>query len=245
MSSQAEWRRYEEEIYEMLRAKAEPGALVSFDAKLPGLLSGTKRQVDVYVEGEFAGGLMPRPLRMVVDCKHWSSTVNVDDVGKFVDLVSDVGADLGLLVTTAGFSPAAQTRALHAGGVQVEVITFEQLAAWQPTFASCQVCEVDPESDAMPGMMFLERYAPQGEVSSELIYVGMCDRCQAVHIRCECGAETGVYEAEEGEAFECSGGCGQMYSVDPIALDSSAVPLNDNPHDRVRVLAPRVGPDAG
>jgi hypothetical protein len=149
--------------------------------------------------------------------------------------LDDIGADLGLLITTSGFSRAAQRRAARARGVQLDVITFADLAAWRPTFEMCQVCEVDPESDAMPGMMFVDRLAPGGEVSTERIYVGQCDRCQAVHIRCSCGAVNGTSEFEEGEPFECDGGCGRVYLVEPLRLDRDAIPENDNVHERVHL----------
>jgi hypothetical protein len=127
------WRRYEEEIYALLAAKASPDAEVKFDVKLPGHLSGTDRQIDVFVRGRFAGSVLPNPATLAVDCKCWSSTVNVPDVERFMGLLEDIRADLGLIVTTTGFSRAALARAAHGRGVHIEVITFEDLEKWTPT----------------------------------------------------------------------------------------------------------------
>jgi hypothetical protein len=227
------WRQYEEDIYEMLRSKAQSGSRVEFDVKLPGRRSGTLRQVDIYVAGLFAGDVLPEPATLAVDCKCWSSTVNVPDVEQFIGLVDDVGTDFGLMITTVGFSEAAKTRAAGARGVQIDVITFEQLEEWRPGFEFCEVCDVDPESDKMPGMMYLERFAPRGAPSAERLFVGQCDRCQAIHVRCSCGTVTGVPEFEEGEALRCEG-CGRSFSVDGIEYDRDAIEINDSPHLRLR-----------
>jgi hypothetical protein len=69
---------------------------------------------------------------MIVDCKRWGKPIDVADAGTFLDMVEDVGADLGLLVTTVGASPAARERLLSARGASVEVMTLEELAAWRP-----------------------------------------------------------------------------------------------------------------
>ncbi len=232
------WRDYEQEIYEVLRAKADDDARVEFDEKLPGHLSGTTRQIDVFVEGRFAGDVLPKPSTLAVDCKCWSSTVNVPDVERFIGLVDDVRTDYGLLITTVGFSKAAQRRADNARGLQIEVITFEQLKDWRPNVDLCQVCEVGANS--MPGMLYLERLAPDEHPIDERVFVGRCDRCQAVHMLCSCGTLNGVYEGAEGDDLECEG-CGRTFTVDPPELDSSAVPINDSPHQRVRVTAADVG----
>jgi hypothetical protein len=69
---------------------------------------------------------------MIVDCKRWAKPVDVTDVGTFLDLVEDVGADVGLLVTTRGGSGAAHERTRQARGVRLEVMTLEELASWAP-----------------------------------------------------------------------------------------------------------------
>lgn len=231
----SDWREYEEGIFEILRAKAEPGAEVAADVKLPGRFSGIDRQIDIMLRGHLVGEALPDPQMIVVDCKCWSSTVNVPDVERFIGLVDDVKADFGLLVTTTGFSDAAPRRAAGARGVQVEVIPFDELEEWRPDVIMCEVCNTDPDYDGMPGMMYLDRLAPDGEPIKERIYVGTCDRCQAVHIRCECGSVTGISEFEEGESFACPG-CGRGFEVSAIELDSDAVPLNESAHLRVKVL---------
>jgi hypothetical protein len=227
----SDWRDYESEIYELLATKAEPGAVIEFDVQKPGQLSGTDRQIDVWLEGHLAGGVLPDRVSLAVDCKCWASTVNVPEVERFLGTLDDVGADIGLLVTTAGFSRAAQTRAKRARGLQLEVLTFEQLADWRPDVEWCLICN-DDETDSMPGMFYVERLL--GGPEGERFMVGACDRCQAVHVRCSCGELNGVSEWQEGEELDCTG-CGRSFVVDRLELDRDAIPINENPQVRVHV----------
>lgn len=227
----ADWRAYEHEIHDLLARKAEPGAVIEFDAKKKGHLSGTDRQIDVWLEGELAGGVLPDPVTLAVDCKCWASTVNVPDVERFIGTLADVEADIGLIVTTTGFSQAAQMRAKRARGVQLEVVTYEQLDQWRPDVEWCLVCN-DAESDSMPGMFYAERL---DSAEGERVTVGACDRCQAVHMRCSCGSLNAVYEVDEGEDLQC-GGCGRGFRVDPVELDRDAIPINETAEARVHLL---------
>lgn len=96
MDGESRWRKYERQIHDRLvKMAGGENAEVIFDGRLPGRLSGTERQVDVLVRGEFAGGV--GEATMAVDCKCFSKKV---DVEAFVGLVDDVGTDLGLIVTT-------------------------------------------------------------------------------------------------------------------------------------------------
>ena len=75
----SESRDYENGVADVL-AYLLPGASVSRNVKLVGQLSETQRQVDVLIrsvpEDEASATL-------VVDCKRWSSKIDVADVGTF------------------------------------------------------------------------------------------------------------------------------------------------------------------
>jgi hypothetical protein len=229
-----EWRNYEEQIYEMLVEKASPDAQVEFDVRLPGHQSGTERQVDVHVTGEFAGRVLPGPATLAVDCKCWSRTVNVPDVERFMGLLEDIGADMGLIITTTGFSEAGKRRAARGRGVHIDVVTFQDLARWTPPdLWLCTVCDVDDEMH-MPGAVYAERYVNADGRSSERIFVGVCDRCQSVHLLCSCGTLSGIHEAEEGEQLECEG-CGRSFVIEPLIYDRDNIATNDSVHERVHL----------
>jgi hypothetical protein len=128
------WKVYERQIYDGLRAKAAPDADVTFDdggrQRLQGRYSGTDRQIDVIVRGHFAS--LDGEQLMIVDCKCFARPINVIDVEAFGGLVDDVGADLGLLVTTNGYSDAAKRRAEHIRGMRIDVVKLDDLARWVP-----------------------------------------------------------------------------------------------------------------
>jgi hypothetical protein len=71
---------------------------------------------------------------MVVDCKHWTGKVDVGEVDAFVGFLLDVGAPLGLLVTTSEWTPAARSRAREQGAhdIDLDVVPFDELAVWRP-----------------------------------------------------------------------------------------------------------------
>jgi hypothetical protein len=129
-----QWKAYEAQIAASLRRLASPDANVTFDDRgtlvLPGRFSGIDRQVDVLVEGRFAG--LPEIRRMIVDCKCFSRNVDVQAVEAFAGFLDDVNVELGLLVTTAGFSEAARRRAEHVRGLRLDVVELDELAKWLP-----------------------------------------------------------------------------------------------------------------
>jgi Restriction endonuclease len=55
------------------------------------LARGKQRQIDVKVTGALFGS---GRATMVVDCKRYAKSIDVNHVGAFVGLVEDVGADL-------------------------------------------------------------------------------------------------------------------------------------------------------
>jgi hypothetical protein len=127
------WKQYEAQIAGSLRKQAAPEATIKFDEhgalKLPGRYSLIDRQIDVLVEGTFAG-LDDR--RMVVDCKCFSRNIDVPHVETFAGLMDDVNVELGLLITTSGYSAAARRRAHHVRGLRLDVVKLDDLAKWRP-----------------------------------------------------------------------------------------------------------------
>ena len=121
---------YENGVADVLAFRAGGAAVVERNVRLLGHRSGVRRQVDVLVRGRVFG---LTEAMMLVDCKRWAKPVDVGDVGAFLDLVEDVGADVGLLVTTKGGSGAAHERARQARGIRLEVLTLGELTGWAPS----------------------------------------------------------------------------------------------------------------
>lgn len=113
----ARGRRYEQWAAGFMKARV-PDGLVKHNARLQGR-SGLLRQVDVLVTASFPG--LSEPQQLVVECKAWHRPVPIGEVGKLRDLMDDVGAPLGLLLTPTGFTKGAVKRAAELPGIMLEV----------------------------------------------------------------------------------------------------------------------------
>lgn len=231
MDHQPPWRRYERQIHDRLvrAAGGDEKAEVVFDKRLPGRLSGVERQVDIFVQGEFANGV--GQATMAVDCKCFTRKVDVKQVETFIGLVDDVGTDLGLIVTTQGFTPAAQKRALAERGVRVEIVPYDELEEWSPEVLFCPIC-TDSESDRAPGPLYLDPVPDEVEGSELAFGIGRCWTCHSISMRCKCGALNTLVETEEGEWQECSGGCGVEWKAQE-EIDRKGVPEGDRVEFRI------------
>jgi Restriction endonuclease len=230
VSGERDWRQYERQIFERLKEMAGDEGDVEFDATLPGRFSGTDRQIDALVRGNFASKVTRAS--MAVDCKCFGRKVNVKDVEMFMGLVQDVGTDFGLLVTTEGFSEAAKRRAATPG-LRIDIVPYEELAVWEPPFYWCEVC-TDPQSDRMPGGVYIDPFTPGLEPPGAELAAGVerCDRCDAVYMECSCGTLNHAVEMQEGEWLECEGGCGVEWKVE-VEVDRKGMPLTFNCQQQV------------
>lgn len=129
MTSAIDYREYENGVADVLRFIAGDGAEVRRDVRVSGRASGTARQVDVLVRGPMFGFA---DATLAVDCKRWKSKLDVADVEAFVAVLDDLGADLGMLMTTEGYTSAAKARARAERGVRTEVLTLSELEQWSP-----------------------------------------------------------------------------------------------------------------
>lgn len=125
------WRDYEAAIYRVILNRF-PQAQVKPDQMLPGRFSGIDRQIDVLAKA----ALMDFETVAVVDCKCYSDNVDVKAVEMVIGLVADVGADIGLIVTTKGYSEAALARAKNEPNVRthLDIVTVNDLDLGGPSF---------------------------------------------------------------------------------------------------------------
>ena len=121
---------------------------------MPSRSGVRQRQVDILVRSHLPG--VPDNL-MVVDCKRYGTKVDVDDVESFIGMVEDIGAPLGMLVTTEGYTDGAIRRAEAARGLDVQVIGVDELPQWEPPLITCEVCDEALPEDALPGMAYIDR----------------------------------------------------------------------------------------
>jgi hypothetical protein len=102
------WKRYEKQIADLIRERAVGPVTITTDAKITGLVSEVPRQIDILIEGNVSG---ITDVTIALDCKCFSKKVDVKDVEAFIGMIEDVGVNMGMLVTTVGFTPAAKRRA--------------------------------------------------------------------------------------------------------------------------------------
>jgi hypothetical protein len=214
-----DWRQYEKDVTEMLRERVGANAAITHDTKVAGADSGIERQIDILVEGSFAGLV---DAKMVVDCKFFGSSLDVNDVGTFISLVQDVRADLGLMITTVGYTQAAQDLARSTRGIHVDVISLSELEEWKMPLLSCQSCAETRNPESMPGMYWLDSYVtvevePEEAPSEDEVpdtrelRAGQCGICATWHFECpECGTMIAAMEILAGSWQYCEG-CGVQW----------------------------------
>jgi hypothetical protein len=130
MPDRSEAREYESGVADVLSFLHGDKATVERDVHLPAVLSGGTRQIDVLVRGNVFG---EPNMTMAVDCKRYKSRLDIGVVDAFLNLLSDVAADLGMLVTTCGASDKAIERLRVARGARVRVLSLDDLARWMPS----------------------------------------------------------------------------------------------------------------
>lgn len=111
-------REYEEFVRDVCQALLDTQGLetvrVQHDVQLPGL--SRTHQVDVYWEYRL-GGVHHR---VIINCKLYQSTVQVNDVLVMKGVLADFPSAVGLIVTTVGFQKGAVDFArTHAVGLKV------------------------------------------------------------------------------------------------------------------------------
>lgn len=111
------WSDYQEEAASLFRS-------MGLDAVTNETIQGvrTKHNVDVVVRSHHAGF----DITWLVECKHWKSPVSKLHVLALREIVSDTGADRGILLCEAGF----QSGAIEAANLtNVQVTSLENVRA--------------------------------------------------------------------------------------------------------------------
>jgi hypothetical protein len=129
MTTDALDSEYENGVADVLGYLAGDAAAVERNVRMLGKKSGVSRQIDVKVTGALFG---TENATMMVDCKRYSKKVSVERIDQFVGFVEDVGAEVGLLVSTIGMTPAAQQYAENVRGIRLATMTLDELAKWSP-----------------------------------------------------------------------------------------------------------------
>ena len=136
----SEPREYENGVADVLASVVGDGGTVRRNVMLPSRTGNRQRQIDVLVEGNVFG---LTDARLVVECKRWKTRIDVGDVDKFIGMVEDVGADMGILVSAVGATGGAGDRAKAARGVRIRPLSIAELNAWRPAGTVFRKIEID------------------------------------------------------------------------------------------------------
>lgn len=97
-----DWKRYQEDAAAYFRSL---GLDASTDVTITGVR--TNHDIDVLVKSHHVGF----DITWVVECKHWQTPVSKLHVLALREIVSDAGADRGILLSEAGFQSGAKEAA--------------------------------------------------------------------------------------------------------------------------------------
>ena len=114
------WERFERQVHQLLAALDE-SAVVQHNQKVPGRLSMTQRQIDVWVRGHVVG----LEITVAVECKRHNRVIDVGVLDQFVGKLLDIGADRGIIYSYSGFTDAAVMRAIGASNPSIMAVALE------------------------------------------------------------------------------------------------------------------------
>lgn len=122
-----------EKLVAAVQKHLDPQATVAHDVHVVGVRSGQNRQIDVAVRGKVGS----KDVLVVVECRHYTRSIDVGKIDGFVGFIDDVQASAGIMVTTIGYSPAALERAA-AEGIETWVLRPASNDDWQGYLRSVQ-----------------------------------------------------------------------------------------------------------
>lgn len=133
-----DWRHLQIEVARLLQ---ECGFSVEVEKKVKTVRGEV--ELDVYAQEEVKG----RKYSIVCECKHWKARIPQNVVHGFRTVVADMGANVGYVVSLAGF----QEGAFEASELtNLELLTWQQLQSkfelsWYESYFSPQITErLDP-----------------------------------------------------------------------------------------------------
>jgi len=200
------WKEYEDLVCEAME-RHHPDLTFERNIKLYGNNSEIERQIDIAAKGKLAG----HDIFVVIDCKKYSTKLDINDVGSFISFLNDVGADIGILVTQKGYSKSAQILAKKSR-VKLEIKTLEELEKYKITLDFCKEC--DSGDDHFSGVVEWQHPESFPGDYKKIASAGYCNKCRTLHIRClNCNTITGIPDVMYENAVECLGGCGTFFTI--------------------------------
>lgn len=153
--------------------------IVQPNVKITGAISGIERQIDVLIDSRFGTDMSKR---IIVDAKHRTSKIDINDVEAFEGMIRDCQASRGVLVSTAGYTEGAINRAREL--IDLNILSFEKAQEYEWVYAPC-LTDTCNNGMVLWGSHLL--HATQKGMWLTL-QTGICDVCNSFHIWCwDCG----------------------------------------------------------
>ena len=124
------WSEYENRVLNYFKSKFNI-TNIKRHVFLEGYLSKTKREIDILIETQVYDFYIP----IVIECKNWTSKLDVSDVGSFIYKLKDIGISKGIMITKIGYSEAAYQSAMNENDIQLFVIDFDKLDEFHGFYA--------------------------------------------------------------------------------------------------------------
>jgi hypothetical protein len=202
------WRMYERLVARLVADQLSTDYCVTPNARVSGMISGRKRQIDVLIDTRHHAD---NSRRIIIDAKARSRKVDVTHVEAFRGLMEDVGATHGYLVCPLGHTEAAGRRAQDA--VSIRLLPLDRLEDFDPSqwpdclAAGCRGGKVFWDGYPALDMHLVPLSGKREEISlvSFIHYVGKCDRCGNFHVKCTTCREmfSPPYYSDDDEGHQC------------------------------------------
>ena len=192
------WQEYQEAVA-VFYEQTDGFGNVRRNVMVPDKITGQPRQIDVLIEIEAKG----HSIKLVVDAKFHSESIDVREVESVLALSASVGANKSIIVAANGWTAPAKKKADHVG-CGLELLTLEEALDLiiPDKWKMCPICNADC-------IVLDQDGAVQFEGGSIFWWLaGQCRGCKCARIHCQdCGVKSYV---KLNESVVC--GCGHQWS---------------------------------
>ena len=218
-----EWEKYEEQIFEKLRADFPDGEILK-NQKIKGIFSKRSRQIDILIKGNLIG----KEIIGVIDCKKFSKKINVKTVESFIGFLEDVGANLGIMITNKGYSKSAENRVRnYTRDIRLDIVAFEDFESYRFCWDECDICRVD--GFAKGEIIWMEPLGLVNNGKVTLIQNGECSYCGERYVKCQgCGQIIHIEEYSDGQECYCGNIFHSRYEYIGEGLTEQIIYVNNN-----------------
>jgi hypothetical protein len=104
-------KQFEQDVWAFVKT-LDSSAEVLFNHKVPDKDTGSKRQVDVWINAKLGGHI---PISILVSCKNYKRKLDITHVESFAAEVRSTGASTGVIYSSSGFTATALQKAKSEG----------------------------------------------------------------------------------------------------------------------------------